>query len=138
MNKDYQPEVGVEPRVNAGEQSHAKAETERRDEQDEHGKLLEQILNRGIMNNAYSRVKGNGGSAGVDGMTTDELLGYLKVHKQSLLHDLLTGKYRSQAVRRVEISKPKSAPAPSLHPTRWWCRCAGPLEKEEAPQEIFI
>lgn len=105
MNKDYQPEVGVEPRVKVGEQSHAKAETERRDEQDEQGRLLEQILSRENMNVAYLRVKDNGGSAGVDGMTTDELLAYLKLHKQSLLNDLQTGRYRPQAVKRVEISK---------------------------------
>lgn len=105
-SKDYQSEAGVEPRVKTGEQSHAKAGTEGRDGLHEQGGLLEQILSRENMNLAYSRVKGNKGSAGIDGMKTDELLGHLKVHGTSLLDDLLTGGYRPQAVKRVEIPKP--------------------------------
>src|SRR5436190_1353396 len=104
-NKDYQPEGGVEPCVMAGEQSQSEAGTEGRDGSNEQGRLLEQILSRDNMNLAYLRVKGNAGSAGIDGMTTGELLEHLKTHRQSLLHDLLTGMYRPQAVKRVEIQK---------------------------------
>lgn len=39
-------------------------------------------------------------------MKTDELLGYFKTHGQSLLNDLLTGRYHPLAVKRVEIPKP--------------------------------
>ena len=105
-NKDYLSEGGVEPRVMTGEQSQTKAGTEGRDGLHGQGGLLEQILSRENMNLAYLRVKGNRGSAGIDGMKTDELLGHLKVHGQSLLHDLLEGRYRPQAVKRVEIPKP--------------------------------
>jgi RNA-directed DNA polymerase len=104
-DKDYQPEAGVEPRGKAGEQSHAKAGTEGRDGLNGPGKLLEQILSRANMNLAYRRVTDNGGSAGIDKMRTDELLAHLKVHGQALLGDLLAGRYRPQAVKRVEIPK---------------------------------
>jgi group II intron reverse transcriptase/maturase len=68
--------------------------------------LLEQILSRDNMNNAYKRVKANKGSHGVDGMTVDELLHYLKEHGQELRQSLLKGGYIPQPVRRVEIPKP--------------------------------
>lgn len=40
--------------------------------------LLEKILDRKNLNSAYRRVKANKGAPGVDGMTVDELLPYLK------------------------------------------------------------
>ncbi|EYE87101.1 RNA-directed DNA polymerase, partial [Fervidicella metallireducens AeB] len=68
--------------------------------------ILEQILSRDNMNSAYKRVKANKGSHGIDGMTVDELLQYLKEHGQELRQSLLEGRYRLQPVRRVEIPKP--------------------------------
>lgn len=105
-DKNYPHEVEVEPRGNVGERSYSKAETERRDELNEDDKLLEQILSKANMNLAYEQVKKNAGSAGIDKMKTEELLKYLKIHGESLLNDLLTGRYKPQAVKRVEIPKP--------------------------------
>lgn len=68
--------------------------------------LLEKILSRDNMNSAYKRVKANKGSHGIDGMTVDELLQYLKEHGQGLRQTLLEGRYIPQPVRRVEIPKP--------------------------------
>lgn len=80
---------------------------EGRNDVNEYGSdLLERILSRSNMNNAYKRVKANKGSHGIDGMTVDELLQYLKEHGQELRQALLEGKYRPQPVRRVEIPKP--------------------------------
>jgi RNA-directed DNA polymerase len=67
--------------------------------------LLEQILSRDNMNNAYKRVRANKGSHGIDGMTVDELLQYLKEHGQELRQLLLEGRYRPKPVRRVKIPK---------------------------------
>jgi len=39
----------------------------------------------------------------VDGVTVDELLGYLKEHKTELLESIRTRKYKPQPVRRVEM-----------------------------------
>src|SRR4030042_3838779 len=68
--------------------------------------LLEKVIDRNNLNLAYKQVKRNGGSHGVDGMTVDELLPYLKQHGDQLRRELLEGKYRPQPVRRVEIPKP--------------------------------
>ena len=41
-------------------------------------KLLEKILERDNLNEAYKRVYANKGSSGVDGVTVEELFDYLK------------------------------------------------------------
>jgi len=51
-------------------------------------------------------VKSNKGSAGVDGMNVDQLPGYLKEHWPAIREQLLSGPYKPQPVRRVEIPKP--------------------------------
>jgi len=68
--------------------------------------LLEIILSPDNLNIAYKKVKGNKGSHGVDGMTVDELLGYLRLHGEELRRTVLEGSYKPQPVRRVEIPKP--------------------------------
>ena len=67
--------------------------------------LFERFLDKENLNLAYRRVKSNGGSAGVDGMKTTELLEYLRNNKEELLESLRTGKYKPQPVKRVEIPK---------------------------------
>lgn len=67
--------------------------------------LLEQILDPNNLNKAYKQVKKNKGSHGVDGMSTDALLEYLKQNGKSLREAILDGKYRPSPVRRVEIPK---------------------------------
>jgi RNA-directed DNA polymerase len=69
--------------------------------------LLEKILSADNMNAAYKKVKGNKGSPGIDGMTVEELLPYLKAHGEELKESILMGKYKPQPVRRVEIPKPE-------------------------------
>lgn len=68
--------------------------------------LLEKILHRDNMNLAYKRVKANKGSHGVDGMTVNELLQFLKQNGNHIRQSILEGTYRPQPVRRVEIPKP--------------------------------
>lgn len=68
--------------------------------------LLEAIVDRDNLNRAYKRVKANGGSPGVDGMTVDELLPYLKQHGNAIRQAILEGTYVPQPVRRKEIPKP--------------------------------
>jgi RNA-directed DNA polymerase len=67
--------------------------------------LLEQILDPNNLNKAYKQVKKNKGSHGVDGMSTDALLEYLKQNGKALREAILDGKYRPSPVRRVEIPK---------------------------------
>jgi len=67
--------------------------------------LLEKILTKGNLNEAYKRVYANKGASGVDGVTVEELLDYLKGHKAEILESIRTRKYKPQPVRRVEIPK---------------------------------
>jgi len=68
--------------------------------------LLEKILSADNLNEAYKKVKSNKGSHGIDGMTVDELMPYLKEHGSELRESILGGKYKPQPVLRVEIPKP--------------------------------
>lgn len=68
-------------------------------------KLLERILSRENLNNAYKQVKKNKGAHGVDGMEVEHLLQYLKDNGDELVRLVLDGKYRPNPVRRVEIPK---------------------------------
>ena len=68
--------------------------------------LLERILDRDNLNRAYKRVKASKGAPGIDGMTIEEALPYLREHKDELIGRILRGKYTPSPVRRVEIPKP--------------------------------
>ena len=68
--------------------------------------LLDRILSRGNLNEAYKRVKANKGAPGIDGMTVDEALPWLREHREELLGSIRQGKYKPQPVRRKEIPKP--------------------------------
>lgn len=67
--------------------------------------LLEKIIDRNNLNQAFKRVKTNKGSHGIDGMKVDELLQYLKENGDSLRQSILEGTYKPNPVRRVEIPK---------------------------------
>ena len=69
-------------------------------------RLLETILHKDNLNRAYKRVKANKGAAGIDGMTVEEALPYLKEHQRELTDRIYKGKYTPSPVRRVEIPKP--------------------------------
>ena len=69
-------------------------------------RLLEAILYKDNFNRAYKRVKANKGAPGIDGMTIEEALPYLKEHQQELTDRIYRGKYTPSPVRRVEIPKP--------------------------------
>jgi RNA-directed DNA polymerase len=68
--------------------------------------LMEEVLEAENLKKALKRVKANKGSPGIDGMTVEELPGYLRKHWPTHRTQLLSGTYRPQAVKRVEIAKP--------------------------------
>jgi RNA-directed DNA polymerase len=68
--------------------------------------LMERICERGNLNRAYKRVKANKGAPGIDGMTVEELYGWLREHKEGLIASLLDGSYEPQPVLGKEIGKP--------------------------------
>ena len=69
-------------------------------------RIMEEVCERDNLREAFQRVKSNKGSAGVDGMTIDDLSAYLKEHWPVIREQLLSGTYEPKPVRRVEIPKP--------------------------------
>ena len=69
-------------------------------------RLMERILERRNMLRALNRVCTNKGAPGVDGMTVNQLGGYLKWHWPKIRRDLLNSKYNPFPIRRKEIDKP--------------------------------
>ena len=69
-------------------------------------RLMEEVCERENLKGALRRVKGNKGSAGVDGITVSQLTDYLKQHWPVIREQLLNGTYKPKPVRRVEIPKP--------------------------------
>jgi group II intron reverse transcriptase/maturase len=67
--------------------------------------VWEDIFSRENLKVALRRVQRNGGGAGVDGMTTEELPGHLRAHWPSIRGKLERGEYRPSPVKRVEIPK---------------------------------
>jgi RNA-directed DNA polymerase len=68
--------------------------------------LMEEVCERENCKQALARVKANKGSAGADGMTVRELPEFLKQHWPAIREQLLSGTYKPQPVKRVEIPKP--------------------------------
>jgi RNA-directed DNA polymerase len=68
--------------------------------------LMEEVCERENCKQALARVKANKGSAGVDGMTVQQLPEHLKQHWPAIREQLLSGAYAPQPVKRVEIPKP--------------------------------
>src|SRR6266849_3459896 len=69
-------------------------------------RLMEEVCERGNLKQALRRVQRNGGSPGIDGMTVEELPGYLAEHWPNLRAQLLSGTYQPQPVKRVPLPKP--------------------------------
>ena len=69
--------------------------------------MLEKILDRRNVEKALQTVIRNGGSAGVDGMQTDELRDFLNASYQTLRRSILEGSYKPQLVKEVTIPKPQ-------------------------------
>ncbi len=107
-NEDCLQEIRVEPRGNVGVPSISSMPERGRNDVNEYASgVLEKILHKDNMNLAYKRVKANKGSHGVDGMTVNELLQFLKRNGNQLRQSILEGIYKPQPVRRVEIPKPE-------------------------------
>jgi RNA-directed DNA polymerase len=79
---------------------------EDKDKDNDLAALMPRILARENMLSAYRAVKHNAGAAGVDRLQVEALRPWLKEHWEQTKADLLEGRYKPQAVRRVDIPKP--------------------------------
>ena len=107
MKTEYIENGGFLQRDSVEHEEYAEACSTENQEIDERdgADLLEKVLNRDNLNKAYKRVKANKGASGVDGMTIDEALSWLKENGDELLEKIRNGKYKPSPVRRVEIPK---------------------------------
>lgn len=71
--------------------------------------LLEKILDKRNMNEAYKKVCANKGAGGVDGMETRGLDGYIRENWDSIREQIRKRSYKPQPVRWVEIPKPNGS-----------------------------
>ena len=107
-NAEYQGNLSCPQRDSAEHEVYAGAQSVGSREVKEQGgaDLLERILSRDNLNRAYKRVRANKGAPGIDGMTVEQALPWLREHREELLDMIRQGKYKPQPVRRKEIPKP--------------------------------
>jgi RNA-directed DNA polymerase len=67
--------------------------------------LLEKVLSRENLLVALERVERNKGSAGIDGVSTEQLRDYIREHWLTIKKQIMKGAYKPSPVRRVEIPK---------------------------------
>lgn len=67
--------------------------------------LLEEILNRPNIENAWKRVRANKGAPGIDGMTIEEFPAFFRAHGDAILDSIRLGQYRPCPVKRIYIEK---------------------------------
>jgi len=89
-----------------GDGSGEVASASRGDERPGTCRLMEEVVSRPNLQAALKKVKQNKGSAGIDGMTVEELPEHLRRNWPRIREELLSGRYRPQAVQRQTIPKP--------------------------------
>ena len=67
--------------------------------------LLQAVLSSDNLARAWQRVKANKGAPGIDGVTIEAFPAHARAHWPALRAQIEGGRYRPQAVRRVEIPK---------------------------------
>jgi len=67
--------------------------------------MIEKVINRKNIRKAYLQVRANKGSAGVDGMTVNDLPKFLKEQQDKTATAVCNGKYLPQPILGVEIPK---------------------------------
>ncbi len=87
MKAEYLENKGCQQRDSAEREEYAGAQSidNREAEEADGAGLLERILDRENLNRAYKRVKANRGAPGIDGMTVEDALGWLREHREELL-----------------------------------------------------
>src|SRR5438445_2251770 len=106
MELDFSSALTGAARGGAGEETESLMATNEPENPARTNRLMEEVCERENLKEALRQVKGNKGSAGIDGVTVDQLTDYLKQHWPMIREQLLNGTYEPKPVRRVEIPKP--------------------------------
>ena len=76
--------------------------------------VMEEICSRNNLETSYKKVLQNKGAPGIDNIKVEEFKEFLKENWRTIKEKLLTGTYKPQAVKRVEIPKPNGGGKRSL------------------------
>src|SRR5438270_12265357 len=106
MELDFSSALTGAARAAAGEETESLVATNGSESPARTDRLMEEVCDRENLKAALRQVKGNKGSAGVDGITVNQLPDHLKQHWPAIREQLLSGTYEPKPVRRVEIPKP--------------------------------
>ena len=79
--------------------------------------LIEKILSKDNLNDAFEKVVANNGASGIDGIEVGDLKEYIKKHKEEILTRIRTKQYFPQPLRRVYIPKANGSKRPLGIPT---------------------
>src|SRR5437899_3520093 len=106
MELDFSSALTGATRGVAGEETESLVATNGSESPARTDRLMEEVCERENLKAALRQVKGNKGSAGVDGITVNQLPDHLKQHWPMIREQLLNGTYEPKPVRRVESPKP--------------------------------
>ncbi|MBP2831275.1 group II intron reverse transcriptase/maturase [Aquimarina sp. U1-2] len=67
--------------------------------------MIEEVLSKRNLNQAYKQVCANKGSGGIDGMQITELSSHLKTHSRTFISQIRSGSYRPSPIKGVKIPK---------------------------------
>lgn len=67
--------------------------------------MIEELLDKRNLNQAYQKVVSNRGAAGVDGMSVNKLLAHLHAEGATITHLVRSGSYQPSPIKGVEIPK---------------------------------
>jgi RNA-directed DNA polymerase len=102
----FPPESRGEAPMTAGKGSETLAAKNQHESPADTERLMEEVCGEENCKQAMKRVMDNKGSPGIDGVIVEELGVYLIKHWPRIREELLSGNYRPQPVKRVEIDKP--------------------------------
>ena len=123
MELDFSSALTGEARGVAGEETESLMATNGPESPARTDRLMEEVCERENLKEALRRVKGNKGSAGVDGITVSQLTDYPKQHRPVIREQLLNGTYEPKAVR----SPNRTAGCESLASRRWLHNAPAPI-----------
>ena len=72
--------------------------------------MIAKVLTPGNLTLARAKVVANKGSAGIDGMTPDELTAYIRAHRSAVVSQIISREYRVSAIKGVTIPKGNGKP----------------------------
>src|SRR5688572_32615350 len=68
-------------------------------------KMIEKVISRTNMHEAYRQIWSNQGSAGADGMPVSKLMNHVNNNRNAIVTTVSNGSYLPQAILGVEIPK---------------------------------